>query len=51
MINKFGFALLLFISCDLIAGVDVVDFSDESLRPRYQQLIVELRCPKPSGRP
>jgi cytochrome c-type biogenesis protein CcmH len=46
MINKFGFALLLFISCDLIAGVDVVDFSDESLRPRYQQLIVELRCPK-----
>jgi cytochrome c-type biogenesis protein CcmH len=46
MINKFGFALLLLISCDLIAGVDVVDFSDESLRPRYQQLIVELRCPK-----
>jgi cytochrome c-type biogenesis protein CcmH len=46
MINKFGFTLMLLISWDLIAGVDVVDFSDESLRPRYQQLIVELRCPK-----
>jgi len=46
MINKFGFLFLLLISCDLIAGVDVVDFSDESLRPRYQQLIQELRCPK-----
>lgn len=46
MINKLGFLLLLLISCDLIAGVDVVDFSDESLRPRYQQLIQELRCPK-----
>lgn len=30
----------------LFAGVDVVDFSDESLRPRYQQLVEELRCPK-----
>ncbi|MGB0449696.1 MAG: cytochrome c-type biogenesis protein [Porticoccaceae bacterium] len=46
MINKLGLFLLLFISCDLIAGVDVVNFSDESLRPRYQQLIQELRCPK-----
>ena len=46
MINKFGLLFLLLISCDLIAGVDVVDFSDESLRPRYQQLIQELRCPK-----
>lgn len=46
MINKFGLLLLLLISCDLIAGVDVVEFSDESLRLRYQQLIVELRCPK-----
>lgn len=46
MINKLGFLLLLLISCDLIAGVDVVNFSDESLRPRYQQLIQELRCPK-----
>jgi cytochrome c-type biogenesis protein CcmH len=46
MINKLGLFLLLFISCDLIAGVDVVSFSDESLRPRYQQLIQELRCPK-----
>ena len=25
---------------------EVVEFSDESLRPRYQQLIEELRCPK-----
>ena len=46
MINKLGFLFLLLISCDLIAGVDVVNFSDESLRPRYQQLIQELRCPK-----
>ncbi len=46
MINKFGLLLLLLISCDLIAGVDVVEFSDESLRLRYQQLIQELRCPK-----
>ena len=46
MINKLGCLVLLLISCDLIAGVDVVDFSDESLRPRYQQLIQELRCPK-----
>jgi len=46
MINKLGFLLLLLISCDLIAGVDVVDFSDETLRPRYQQLVQELRCPK-----
>ena len=46
MINKLGLFLLLLISCDLIAGVDVVNFSDESLRPRYQQLIQELRCPK-----
>ena len=46
MINKFGLLFLLLISCDLIAGVDVVDFSDETLRPRYQQLVQELRCPK-----
>ena len=25
---------------------EVVEFSDESLRPRYQKLIEELRCPK-----
>jgi cytochrome c-type biogenesis protein CcmH len=46
MINKFGLCLLLMISCELVAGVDVVNFSDETLRPRYQQLIQELRCPK-----
>lgn len=46
MINKLGLCLLLFICCDLIASVDMVDFSDESLRPRYQQLVQELRCPK-----
>lgn len=46
MINKFGLLFLLLTSCDLIAGVDVVDFSDETLRPRYQQLVQELRCPK-----
>jgi cytochrome c-type biogenesis protein CcmH len=46
MINKLGLCLLLFIGCDLIASVDMVEFSDESLRPRYQQLVQELRCPK-----
>ena len=27
-------------------GAEVVAFSDESLRPRYHQLLQELRCPK-----
>lgn len=45
-ISKLGLLLLLLISFDLTAGVDVVEFSDESLRPRYQQLVEELRCPK-----
>lgn len=30
----------------LLANAEVVEFSDESLRPRYQQLVEELRCPK-----
>ena len=46
MTKHFGFALLLLACCDLVASVDMVEFSDESLRPRYQQLIEELRCPK-----
>lgn len=33
-------------SPELIQGAEVVAFSDESLRPRYQQLLQELRCPK-----
>ena len=30
----------------VLANAEVVEFSDESLRPRYQQLVEELRCPK-----
>ena len=45
MIKQLGFTLLLFACFDLVASVDMVEFSDESLRPRYQQLIEELRCP------
>mgnify|MGYP000093478109 CR=1 FL=1 len=40
------FVVLLF-QCQLVlANAEVVEFSDESLRPRYQQLLEELRCPK-----
>ena len=46
MVNKLCLGLLLLISCELFASADVVEFSDEELRPRYQQLIAELRCPK-----
>ena len=46
MVNKLCIGLLLLISCELFASADVVEFSDEELRPRYQQLIAELRCPK-----
>jgi len=46
MIKRLGFAFLLLVCSDLVASVDIVKFSDESLRPRYQQLIEELRCPK-----
>lgn len=38
--------MLLFQSQLLLANAEVVAFSDESLRSRYQQLIEELRCPK-----
>ena len=38
--------LLLLLSSAAMAVEDVVQFSDESLRPRYQQLLEELRCPK-----
>ncbi|MDB9805069.1 cytochrome c-type biogenesis protein CcmH [Porticoccaceae bacterium] len=38
--------LLLLLSSVAVAVEDVVNFSDESLRPRYQQLLEELRCPK-----
>ena len=38
--------LLLLLSSVVVAVEDVVNFSDESLRPRYQQLLEELRCPK-----
>ena len=38
--------LALLFSADLMASAEVVEFSDESLRARYQQLIQELRCPK-----
>jgi cytochrome c-type biogenesis protein CcmH len=37
---------LLLLSSAAMAVEDVVKFSDESLRPRYQQLLEELRCPK-----
>ena len=30
----------------VFAGAEVVEFSDESLRSRYQNLVQELRCPK-----
>ena len=45
-LSKFGLGLVLLVSCELFASADVVEFSDEQLRPRYQQLIAELRCPK-----
>ena len=38
--------ILLLLSSAAMAVEDVVKFSDESLRPRYQQLLEELRCPK-----
>ena len=36
----------MLLSGQLLASSAVVEFSDESLRVRYQQLIQELRCPK-----
>ena len=36
----------LFLSSLVVGSTEVVEFSDESLRPRFQQLVEELRCPK-----
>jgi cytochrome c-type biogenesis protein CcmH len=42
-----GFAVLsLLLATMAVASTAVVEFSDESLRIRYQQLVQELRCPK-----
>ena len=42
-----GFAVLSLLLANMaIASTAVVEFSDESLRIRYQQLVQELRCPK-----
>ena len=42
-----GFAVLSLLLADMaVASSAVVEFSDESLRIRYQQLVQELRCPK-----
>ena len=38
--------LALCFSALVFAGAEVVEFSDESLRSRYQDLVEELRCPK-----
>jgi cytochrome c-type biogenesis protein CcmH len=43
---RWGLLLLIFQANLLLASAEIVPFSDESLRPRYQQLIEELRCPK-----
>ena len=39
-------AMVVLWSGPAVGQTEVVEFSDESLRPRYQQLIEELRCPK-----
>ncbi len=44
--NRWWLLLFVFQANLLMANAEVVPFSDESLRPRYQQLIEELRCPK-----
>jgi cytochrome c-type biogenesis protein CcmH len=42
-----GFAVLSLLLANVaVASTAVVEFSDESLRIRYQQLVQELRCPK-----
>jgi cytochrome c-type biogenesis protein CcmH len=42
-----GFAVLSLLLANMaVASTAVVEFSDESLRIRYQQLVQELRCPK-----
>ena len=42
-----GFAVLSLLLANMaVASTAVVEFSDESLRIRYQQLVQGLRCPK-----
>lgn len=46
MRTLWGLLCAMFLSGQLLASSAIVEFSDESLRVRYQQLIQELRCPK-----
>ena len=46
MRTLWGLLCAMFLSGQLAASSSIVEFSDESLRVRYQQLIQELRCPK-----
>ena len=46
MRTLWGLLCAMFLSGQLVASSAIVEFSDESLRVRYQQLIQELRCPK-----
>ncbi len=46
MRTLWGLLCAMFLSGQLAASSAIVEFSDESLRVRYQQLIQELRCPK-----
>ena len=40
-------SLIILISCELALGQSpLIDFSEDSLRHRYEKLIDELRCPK-----
>ena len=40
-------SMIILISCELALGQSpLIDFSEESLRERYEKLIEELRCPK-----
>ena len=40
-------SLMILISCELALGQSpLIDFSEDSLRHRYEKLIDELRCPK-----
>ena len=40
-------SLITLISCELALGQSpLIDFSEDSLRHRYEELIEELRCPK-----
>ena len=40
-------SMMIWICCELAFGQSpLIDFSEESLRHRYEKLILELRCPK-----